>query len=127
MNKLKELRKEKSLRQQDIANVLGITVSAYGNYELGQREPDLQTLKKLSEYFEVSVDYLIGNTENPYKPLEWTEEEKALGVGNHAVKLSDKEWEWIEMLSELESTCGSESLKAVETLISTFIKQNKKD
>ena len=38
-----------------------------------------------------------------------------------------KEWEWIEMLSELESTCGSESLKAVETLISTFIKQNKKD
>ena len=47
MQKLKELRKTKKLRQQDVAEYLGITVSAYGNYELNQREPDLETLKNL--------------------------------------------------------------------------------
>lgn len=60
MNKLKLLRKELKKTQTDIANVLGITVSAYGNYELGQREPDNANLVKLARYFNVSTDYLLG-------------------------------------------------------------------
>ena len=60
MNRLKLLRKELKKTQTDIANVLGITVSAYGNYELGQREPDNANLVKLARYFNVSTDYLLG-------------------------------------------------------------------
>lgn len=63
MERLKALRKARQLTQSDVASYLGITVSAYGNYELGQREPDLATLNKLAEYFDVSVDYILGRTD----------------------------------------------------------------
>lgn len=65
MERLKELRKALKQTQNDVANYLGITVSAYGNYELGQREPDNATLAKLADYFDVSVDYLLGRDEQP--------------------------------------------------------------
>lgn len=61
MKRLRALRKEKGLTQTDLGNLLGITVSAYGNYELGQREPSIEMLIKLADYFGVSVDYLIGH------------------------------------------------------------------
>lgn len=41
-------------------------MSAYGNYELGQREPDIKTLNKLADYFYVTVDYLLGRTAPPH-------------------------------------------------------------
>lgn len=60
MRKLIELRKEKKLTQSDLAEVLGISRQAYSNYEAGKRQPDNETLLKLAEYFNVSVDYLLG-------------------------------------------------------------------
>lgn len=60
MNKLLELRKEKGVRQVDIAEYLNCSYQAYQRYEKGQREPDFATLQKLSEYFGVSVDYILG-------------------------------------------------------------------
>lgn len=70
MTKLKELRKALKQTQTDLAIYLGITVSAYGNYELGQREPDIKTLNKLADYFNVSVDYLLGRPESPTEPID---------------------------------------------------------
>ena len=63
MNKLLELRKEKGVRQIDIANMLKVSKQCYSNYENGLREPDFNTLQKLSEYFGVSIDYILGNTD----------------------------------------------------------------
>lgn len=60
--RLMKLRKEKNKTQDDIAKVLGITRPAYGYYENGKREPDIETLNKLADYFEVSMDYLIGRS-----------------------------------------------------------------
>lgn len=60
MNKLLELRKEKGVRQIDIANMLKVSKQCYSNYEKGLREPDFATLQKLAEYFDVSVDYILG-------------------------------------------------------------------
>ena len=65
VERLKILRKAKKKTQTDIAKYLGITVSAYGNYELGQRQPTPETLQKLADYFGVSVDYLLGRDINP--------------------------------------------------------------
>ena len=59
-NILKELRITNGLSQQKTADALGITRSAYSNYEQGIREPDLETLKKLCALFKVSADYLLG-------------------------------------------------------------------
>lgn len=60
--RLKELRNEKDILQKDVANYLNITTSAYGFYEQGKRTPDSETLTKLANFFEVSVDYLLGRT-----------------------------------------------------------------
>ena len=62
MERLIELRKQQNLTQQDMARILGISRQAYSNYELGNREADYTTLKKLSNYFNVTVDYLLGET-----------------------------------------------------------------
>lgn len=123
MEALKLIRKERKLRQQDLADYLRITVSAYGNYELGQREPDLSTLCKLSDYFDVSVDYLIGNTDDPRKASAWTKEEKAAGVGAHGTKLSNEEWEIIELFSELKRVKGEKAANAVKTMIKALLEE----
>lgn len=57
-----ELRKGKNLTQEQLAVKLGIQRSTYSNYELGKREPDFETAKLIADFFEVSVDYLLGNS-----------------------------------------------------------------
>lgn len=57
--KLKEIRKSKGITQQKLAKELYITQQALCNYEQGKREPDVQMLIKLADYFGVSVDYLV--------------------------------------------------------------------
>ncbi|OFD09127.1 hypothetical protein BTGOE7_14050 [Bacillus thuringiensis] len=62
-NKLHSLRKERKLRQEDMAKHLGIARTTYAMYEQGNREPDYTTLQKLADFFNVSVDYLLGRTD----------------------------------------------------------------
>lgn len=81
--RLKELRKKKNLLQKDIANMLKISTSAYGFYEQGKREPDYETLKKLANYFKVSIDYLLDRSDEkekksmPVIPLQFTDPDEA--------------------------------------------------
>lgn len=58
--RMRKLRDQKKLYQKDIARVLGIAPERYSKYETGAREPDIETLKMIATYFNVSVDYLIG-------------------------------------------------------------------
>ena len=60
MNRLKKMRKANGLTQHQLANELGIYQQAYARYESGDREPNIATLIELANYFDVSVDYLIG-------------------------------------------------------------------
>lgn len=60
--RLKSLRKEFKKTQQDIADYLGITRSAYTAYEIDRRSPDNEALSKLASLYDVSVDYLLGRT-----------------------------------------------------------------
>ncbi|MDE7158230.1 MAG: helix-turn-helix transcriptional regulator [Clostridiales bacterium] len=57
--KLKELRLEKGLKQKEVSEALGLSKNAFTNYELGIREPSLDTLKKICKFFNVSSDYLL--------------------------------------------------------------------
>lgn len=63
MVRLKQLRQARNLRQTDLAREICVSVQSLSNYELGQREPDFITLNKLADYFNVSVDYLLGRTD----------------------------------------------------------------
>lgn len=62
MQNLVNMRKAMHKTQQEAADYLGISRQAYSNYEAGKREPDFETLLKLGEYFDCSVDYLLGKT-----------------------------------------------------------------
>lgn len=61
--RLKELRKEKGLRQEHIAVALDISMSAYCNYEQGKREPTASVIVRMADYYDVSADYLLGRSE----------------------------------------------------------------
>lgn len=60
MLKLRELRKKCGLTMKELGIEIGVAESTISQYETGKRQPDYETLLKLSEYFGVSVDYLLG-------------------------------------------------------------------
>lgn len=63
--RLRDLREDHDLRQIDMANLLHCSQQVYSNYELGQRDIPTEVLIRLSEFYHVSVDYLLGLTEHP--------------------------------------------------------------
>jgi len=63
--RLKELRKKKGISQLRLSIDLNTTQNTISRYETGEREPGIDELIKIADYFNVSVDYLIGRTENP--------------------------------------------------------------
>lgn len=63
MKGLKTIRKERNLNQLKVALDLNISREALSHYENGKREPSLSMLNKMSEYFNVSIDYLINGKE----------------------------------------------------------------
>jgi transcriptional regulator with XRE-family HTH domain len=58
--RIKELREAKDLSQSELAELMGISQSALGNYERGDRVPDADLIKKFAQLFKVSSDYLLG-------------------------------------------------------------------
>ena len=64
MDNLRILRMKKHLYQKDIAKLLNIAVSTYSYWENGTYEPDQKSLVKLADFYNVSIDYLLGRTEN---------------------------------------------------------------
>lgn len=59
--RLKELRKQRHCTLQNVADAIGVSNGTVANYENEKREPNIATLIKLADYFDVSVDYLIGH------------------------------------------------------------------
>ena len=74
--KLKESRKSHGFTQKEISEEIGITRTSLCNYETGAREPDIETLAQLSEFYGISTDFLIGITMDK-SFIEWSFEEKA--------------------------------------------------
>ncbi|MDN5302396.1 MAG: hypothetical protein PWQ60_1910 [Thermoanaerobacteraceae bacterium] len=60
--KIARLRKEKGITQDEMAKHLDISRGALSMYEINKREPDTVTLKKIADYFDVTVDYLLGRS-----------------------------------------------------------------
>ena len=61
--RLKELRKERGLSQIQVAIFCDITEKTYQNYELMTREPKLEILIRIADFYNVSIDYLVGRTD----------------------------------------------------------------
>ncbi len=63
--RLKELRKAKGISQLKLALDLNTTQNTISRYETGEREPGINELIKIADYFNVSIDYLLKRTNNP--------------------------------------------------------------
>ncbi len=63
--RLKDLREDNDVKQKELAEHLNIKQNTYSQYENGKREIPLDTLCKLADYYNTSIDYLIGRTDNP--------------------------------------------------------------
>lgn len=61
--RLRQLRKDRGVNQQELAEAIGITKSAIAMYEQGRREPGFEIQEKLADYFNVDIDFLLGRSD----------------------------------------------------------------
>ena len=66
INRIKELREDHDLTQSDLAKHVGIDQRTISNYETGKSNPDTYALIKIADYFNVSIDYLVGRTDHDF-------------------------------------------------------------
>ncbi|WIV12155.1 helix-turn-helix transcriptional regulator [Proteiniborus sp. MB09-C3] len=63
--RIKTLRIERNIKQSELGEIVGLTYTAISDIERGRRTTTMEKLDALADYFEVSVDYLMGRTDNP--------------------------------------------------------------
>ena len=118
-NRLKELRKEKNLKQSEVAEELGLGRSTYANYEQGKRFPGKENLITIADYFGVSIDYLLGETDEKQSAdkviNEISKDEELLEFYN-AVKKNNE----LKKLFKHSKNLSSKSIKQIVEIIKTF-------
>lgn len=90
MNRIKELRKERGLKQVDLCKTIGVSQAALSGYETGNYQPDNDILIKIADYFDTTVDYLLGKSDIK-KPL----------TSEDMNGLTEKQIKILEMMGEL--------------------------
>lgn len=70
MNRIRTIRKSKGLTMKQLGSALGAAESTVSHWETNQREPDIETLNRLAEYLNVSIDFLIGRPYTLTVPVE---------------------------------------------------------
>ena len=108
MKNLKALRLSKKLSQQQLALRLNLSQQTIYKYENEITEPDIATLIKLADYFNTSVDYLIGNTNNPKRPGIYSE-----------TKLTENELQHLRIYRNMPDT--------LQELLDSFLSETFKD
>lgn len=69
LNRIKELRQERKITQSVLANYLGVAQNTLSYWEQGKYDIDNESLNKIADYFNVSVDYLLGRSNAPANPI----------------------------------------------------------
>ncbi|MCH5296197.1 MAG: helix-turn-helix transcriptional regulator [Ruminococcus sp.] len=101
LKNLKLLRLQHKISQQQLADIIGVSQQSVNKYENHDTEPDIRTLIALSDYFNTSIDYLVGNTDINHKiehlnKCDLNDEETAFV--NDFRKLSPKEKESVKFI-----------------------------
>ena len=85
-DRLKELRKERNLTQEDIGNLCGVAKNTVSNWENNANQPSFDIVKKLAQYFGVTIDYLLNFTQNDVDNMERLKQAlKQAGMWNYAI------------------------------------------
>lgn len=67
-NRMRSLREQKKITQAELGAKIGVSGATVNRYEQGKREPDIDTLEKIADFFDVTLDYLTGRTDIPGYP-----------------------------------------------------------
>lgn len=94
--RLRQLRNEKKIKQEDLAKYLNISRSAYGHYETGHTEPSKDVIEKLAKFFSVTTDYLLGRTDE--RNISYSE----IPVKDSNESLTKYEKQLLEIFRQLE-------------------------
>lgn len=98
MNRIKEFRQQAGLKQKDLADVLSVKQTTVSGWEVGRREPDFDSLKRMADIFNCSIDELLGQKEKPVV--------KDDGLNQKLERLSDRNLqrleEYIDLLLETQ-------------------------
>lgn len=115
--RIKQCRLQKELNQPELAKIMNVTKQTVSNWENGNRIPDTSTLYKLANFFDISVDYLLGRTDDPNVKVYETEidgEEYTIGLDkSYPHNLSPKDVN--ELIKKLE-TVGFDVNKLIEQI-----------
>lgn len=106
---LKFLRTKRGISQQQLGEIIGFSQQSIHKYETQLIEPDIRTLVKLADYFETSVDFLIGHNK-PEKPCEDEQ---------HSLSLTEDETELIKKYRSL----SSDEQKSIDLVIKNYIQK----
>lgn len=74
-SRLKHLRANRKLTQEQLGEKINVTKVSVSGYENGTRSPDMETLQKIADVFEVSVDFLLGRSDDPSPSGKKSEED----------------------------------------------------
>lgn len=94
--RLKQIREEKGLSQNELAKKINMTQQRISSYEKGIREPDIETLKILADFFNVSIDYLLDKTDKRNNDIDLSEVRIAQYGGIDTNGLSEEDIEEIK-------------------------------
>ncbi|HDR7601542.1 TPA: helix-turn-helix transcriptional regulator [Bacillus mycoides] len=101
--KIKELRKNSKITQEQLGNAIGVSKMAISYFEKGKKSPGRESLEKIADYFNVTTDYLLGRSEDP--ELNEEENKTVTEEGKNIMTLIEslpederkKAWEQLEM------------------------------
>lgn len=113
MLRIKELRKNRGLTAKQFAEEIKVAESTVSLYENGKREPDYETLKRIADFFNVSVDYILGRTDE-------SEQTKKPAIGE-LLELSKNKQEIISLLDQVSEDNREMVDRAVKALIQSII------
>lgn len=118
--RIKQLRKKKGISQSELAEVIGVKNNTVLTWERGTRKPDFEALNLLSDYFEVSFEYILGSSdkeEGRVKPTEEELDQLALSA------LADELYDNVKKYCQL----STKSQKIIDALINATYQMEKQD
>ena len=118
--RIKQLRKKKGISQSELAELIGVKNNTVSTWERGTRKPDFEALNILSNYFEVSFEYILGSSDKEearVKPTQDELDELALSA------LADELYDHVKKYSML----SNKSQKMIDALISVTYQMEKSE
>ena len=119
-DRIKQLRKKKGISQSELAELIGVKNNTVSTWERGTRKPDFEALNLLSNYFEVSFEYILGSSDKEearVKPTQDELDELALSA------LADELYDHVKKYSML----SNKSQKMIDALISATYQMEKSE